>query len=90
MLAPLSGRGHKEDTMTGQRRVQPDWDDVQGHGKEADAEAAEGEAEGLGFKFPADAETAEGDTEGHKIRFGDAEAADGDEDVTGHAWKAVR
>jgi hypothetical protein len=54
--------------MTEQRRVQPDWDDVEGHArKRADAEKAEGD-----------------DTEGHRISSrADAEAAEGD-DVEGH------
>jgi hypothetical protein len=55
--------------MTEQRRVQPDWDDVQGHLKKrgADAETAEGDdTEAHGFRSGADAETAEGDdVEGH-------------------------
>jgi hypothetical protein len=59
---------HEEDTMTEQQRVEPDWDDVQGHGlRSADAEAVEGDhTEGHGRGRWADAETAEGDdVEGH-------------------------
>jgi hypothetical protein len=90
MLVPTStGRVHEEDTMTEQRRVQPDWDDVQGHKVvRADAESAEGDTEGHAIR-KADAESAEADTEGHGIRHGggaDAESAEGD-DTEGHALK---
>jgi hypothetical protein len=54
--------------MTEQRRVQPDWDDVQGHMS----------------RPRADTERPEDDTEGHAYRRADAEAAEGGDDVEGH------
>ena len=62
-----------------QRRVQPDLEDVQGHGARhwADVESAESDTEGHAIRR-ADAEKSEDDTEGHRLRNADAEAAEGD------------
>ena len=73
-----------------QRRVQPDLDDVQGHGFRrpgADAESAESDTEGHMPRLSGGthAEKSEGaDTEGHMGRHGGADTEAAEDDTEGH------